>query len=326
VNNQEKKELFRKYLENRCSAEEKNQIIALLQAEGVPVALQAIIDEDARKQLRENRQPAPEISGRMLAGVRAEIQQNTPEKTRKIPHYIRLAAAALAGFLMLAGGFLYLNWANNKTVYITGDDQTQYILLPDSSEVTLNANSKLAYVEDEFTANVREIWLEGEGYFHVRRKEKPVPFIVHTDNLQVEVLGTEFNVNTRKEKTQVVLNTGKVKLVNSLRHNELIMAPGELVEVSETVPVFTKRTVDPDVYTAWRKHKLVFDGTRLTEVLQILEDQYGFEVRAEGQAIRDEMVFTGSVSAHDIDLLLTLLSESFHLQITREGNTIRIGE
>lgn len=104
-------------------------------------------------------------------------------------------------------------------------------VLPDHSRVTLNANSRVTYYEETHPQPVREVFLEGEAFFSVVHQERasPVPFIVRTPDLTVQVLGTEFNVNTRRGRTQVVLDDGQIEL-QLPSEQKAAMKPGDLVE------------------------------------------------------------------------------------------------
>ena len=127
-------------------------------------------------------------------------------------------AAVFAGFLMLSiGAWWYLNQEDTIT-YATAYGETNTIALPDGSQVTLNGNSELHYLAGWETQPSREVWLKGEAFFEVEKiantsqDEGLVKFIVHTSSLDIEVVGTSFNVNDRRNATTVVLEEGKVKL------------------------------------------------------------------------------------------------------------------
>src|SRR5579872_616700 len=88
----------------------------------------------------------------------------------------------------------------------TGYGEIKSVLLPDSSVVTLNANSTMRIPEQWTEASGRQVWLEGEAYFQVQKKPATAEkFVVHTKEVDVEVLGTKFNVNARRERAVVSL-------------------------------------------------------------------------------------------------------------------------
>jgi len=117
--------------------------------------------------------------------------------------------------------------------YATNRGEQQKITLPDESVVYLNERSTLAYTDNWSKGADREVRLQGEAYFQVEEKVysgQKVKFMVVTNDVTVEVVGTEFNVNDRQQGTQVFLNEGRVRL--SLKNlGEIInMVPGDMVQ------------------------------------------------------------------------------------------------
>jgi transmembrane sensor len=155
--------------------------------------------------------------------VSKEIQENNWKKVedaigneisvRKI-NWLKIVAVAASAVLIVATGVWYFtsNTADSN-LYKTGFAQTKKITLPDGSKVTLNANSELKLSADWSVKGDRQVWLDGEAYFEVEKKSAThQKFIVHTKDIDVEVLGTKFNVNTRHQKAVVSLEEGKIKL------------------------------------------------------------------------------------------------------------------
>src|SRR5690606_15777064 len=120
---------------------------------------------------------------------------------------------------------LFKNQSSSWLQCTTGYGETRKINLPDGSLVVLNANSELKYESNWQQAPMREVWLQGEAFFEVVKTTEEKQFIVHTGSLDVEVLGTQFNVHNRHQKVQVVLSSGKVKLQPLERQESLLMNP-----------------------------------------------------------------------------------------------------
>ena len=203
---------------------------------------------------------------------------------------------------------------------------TKNVLLADGSEVTLNANSILKVPKDLARDDVREVWLKGEAFFSIARRPNHVRFAVHTDNLDVEVLGTKFNVNNRRGKTEVILSEGSVKLTSDFKSSDdatLYMKPGDYVSVSGKDTTFLRRVVVPEKYTAWQANKLVFDETPLRVVAQKIEDYYGVSVELADTAIGGRLL-TGTLPNNDLGIVLRSLSASHNLDIQREDDRILI--
>jgi len=250
--------------------------------------------------------------------------------TRKLPiqstkHWQKMAAA-MAGiiFLSVITFLLFKNAGDDMITYRTAYGETQTITLPDSSTVTLNANSTLKYASAWETTS-RQVWLEGEAFFSVEHTANDSKFLVHTDLVNVEVLGTKFNVRQRRGKARVVLNEGKVKLSKNQDEaaENVIMKPGELVEVTEDRAEYAKKTVNTELYTSWTDNKLIFDGTPVAEIAQLLEDNYGFEVVINDTTLATKK-FKGAVAVHDIQSLLGQMSKVFQIEIEQHGQKIQM--
>lgn len=243
-------------------------------------------------------------------------------------------AATITGLILLVGAYLTFFAPENYTEYATGYGETKTVVLPDRSIVTLNANSSLRIKKDRWD-NVpeREVWLTGEAFFDVEKRRNTTndlaKFVVHTGRVEVEVVGTRFNVNTRRSATEVVLSSGKVRL--NIRQDaehapeEVLMAPGELVEVLERQHKIDKKKVDPAHYTAWTQNKLVFENTPVAKIKQLIEDNYGLKIAISPSALLKKE-FTGAAPADDIDILLGKLSVVYNLEIIRNGNEILLKE
>ena len=309
------KALLEKYLQGNSSSEERAQLYHYLRTSHSDGAYQAVMDQ-LWKQMTDERVLADEKAEAMLS----QIFQHE----RRIPIYWYRVAAVLAGLALLAG-VLYFGMVNDDQTlrYATHYGETKTFLLPDSSRVTLNANSSLTFRTSE--QSVREAWLEGEAFFEVRKvsdiqsSSEPVKFIVHTAHLDVEVLGTAFNVNDRRGTTQVVLAHGKVRL-ETQQNEQLTMQPGELAELSSPDAVLTKQAVNPVDYTTWRENKLVFKRTPIRKVAQTIEDYYGLEVRLEGDWANQQI--TGTIPTGSQEVFLEVLAESMGVEIGQEGNRL----
>jgi ferric-dicitrate binding protein FerR (iron transport regulator) len=237
---------------------------------------------------------------------------------RLIWRYSGMAAAVI--LLLMSAVFYYQNYFI-YTTFSTDYGMTRDILLEDGSEIILNANSSLK-VPKNLSSN-REVWLQGEAFFSITKKADKARFIVHTNNLNVEVLGTKFNVSTRRKKTEVVLDEGSVKLTSSLPavQGPLMMIPGDLVSLSDRDAGFKKKTVEPAKYSAWRNNLMVFEDAPLSAVAQEIEDYYGIEVEIANAALMKSQL-TGTLPNNNLGIVLKSLSASLKVKIVREKNKV----
>lgn len=234
-------------------------------------------------------------------------------------------AAAFILISLIGLSFLLLNdkpWLEYQTAY----GETRSITLPDGSTVVLNANSTLKIFSNWKDEPTREIWLNGEAFFSVIHKTNNQPFKVITgEGVTVEVLGTTFNVYDRTNGTKIVLNSGQIRLnlPTDQSPEMIVMKPGEMVEYKEQH--YKKKEVNPSLYTAWTSNKIILEHTSLSEMVYMLKDSYGLDVKVSDSKLLDETV-SGSMPLGDPELLLTQMAKAFQLRIRKEGNTILVEE
>ncbi len=257
--------------------------------------------------------------------LQAEEDARTTDRpqTRLIafrPNRYQWIAASVVGVLVLTGILFF--WSRPHE-YTTAFGETQVIELPDGSTVTLNANSSLAYAGEWRVGKDREVTLKGEAFFEVNKQGQTNNrdrFVVHTEVLDVEVLGTEFNVNSRRAQTKVVLQSGKVKLSNrSIPVAPLYMTPGQMVSYNKAAGTFETQKVNTNVYAAWKDKKLLFDNTSLGEVGHILEDTYGVKVVLANPQLAVRKI-SGEINVSEKKNLLKALAMLYNLEITEQAD------
>lgn len=255
----------------------------------------------------------------MAAGGGSWSQNEGP----KMSSWWSLVAAAV---IILGIAFYSMMASGGRISHETAYGETRSIVLPDQSVVTLNANSRLSYVENWDEVAVREVYISGEAYFSVTHQKNNQPFVVKTDDgVSVEVLGTTFNVYNRTHETKVLLNSGKIslKLPTVDAEETIIMKPGELVEFRSNEVI--RKKVDPEKYVAWTEHKLILDHTSLREMVKMLRENYGLEVEVLPPSLLDQTV-SGSMPAAEEAELIDQIAKAFRLEATREGNRLIMKE
>lgn len=241
------------------------------------------------------------------------------------PQSLRWAAAASLSLLLAAGGGGYAYFFTEKTVQ-TAYGQLQTLTLYDGSTVTLNANSRLRLPSRWDWRRDRRVWLDGEAYFSVAKQPAPTgfrKFTVHTTRLDVEVLGTRFNVYARPAKTAVLLDEGRVQLRDATTRQALTLRPGQLVEYVAAVqqPVRQPTPAVAQGLSAYRQNRLLFDDAPLAELAHRFEEVYGLGLLFEGKAFENQR-FTGELPANNLDKAILILAESFDGQARREPQRV----
>jgi transmembrane sensor len=172
----------------------------------------------------------------------------------------------------------------------------------------------------------RQVWLEGEAYFQVQKKPSAAAkFVVHTKEVDVEVLGTKFNVNTRRQRAIVSLEEGKVRLsmngvVTAVMEKKacLVMRPGQVAEVDEDLQAKVNEDKDVTERSGWSRHEFHFDHTSLGEIAHLIQDTYGYEMVMEDSAMLDkEISDAGGVRVSDVQDLVKVLivASGYEMQI-----------
>ncbi|WP_375445106.1 FecR family protein [uncultured Fibrella sp.] len=235
-------------------------------------------------------------------------------------------AAVMAGLLgTLATGW-YVRERQHQHEEHTAFGETRTLVLPDGSTVQLNGNSTLTYRDDWADGQAREVWLDGEGFFVVTKKAvsgQRVKFITHTPGLDVQVLGTQFNVNSRRGQTDVTLVEGKVELIRpgDTKARVLELHPGQVATARPGIEQVALKETAPEIQTAWTQKQFIFDKTPLRAVAQQLSDAYGLTLVFDEETLADRQ-FTGNLSSQDVETLLTTLAATFDLSIERDSNIV----
>jgi hypothetical protein len=202
----------------------------------------------------------------------------------------------------------------NRTAYstiIVPFGRRSKVVLADGSIVWLNSGSKLIYPAN-FTRKKREVFLEGEAMFDVSHHDD-LPFVVVTRDIEVEVLGTVFNVcaYTDDACTSTVLEQGSVEInyaaANLFKQGKLRITPGTRVQYNPNNKEITQQQVDTKYYTSWKNGMLIYKNGHLPEIVKQLTRYYNREISISDESLSDRS-FTGKLDLKDdvADVLATI--------------------
>jgi ferric-dicitrate binding protein FerR (iron transport regulator) len=205
-----------------------------------------------------------------LDGIWDKIDNATTEKERIRPfRSIFLYAASAAAVLI----FLVIGLLPQVETFTTENGEITNVTLPDDSEVTLNAGSRIVYSGNRFNTS-RKVQLTGEAFFNV---SKGNTFSVVTNEGTITVLGTTFSVRSRDEKLSVFCYTGKVKVSDHFKSVYLTKGkktaklPGEILQDAQPT--------DINEGLKWPNGSFYFQNASLKEVLAELSRQYDVVIR-----------------------------------------------
>jgi ferric-dicitrate binding protein FerR (iron transport regulator) len=220
-----------------------------------------------------------------------------------------LKVAAVVAVVM-GGAYFYLNSLNESVA--TQYAETKEIILPDTSEILLNAESQVSYDEKDWN-NKRNISLQGEAFFNVAKGNT---FTVTTDQGTVTVLGTQFNVENRDGFFEVTCFEGVVSVLYDGEENKL-PAGNAIIVVNGKL---SKTSAVKNGQPSWMQNESSFKSIPLNYVLAEFQRQHNITVDSKG--VDTNVLFTGSFSNTDTDLALKSISVPLQIKFTLEGNNV----
>lgn len=252
-----------------------------------------------------------------------EREKNISKRKKVIGQFLKYAAVVV---LVLAIPTAFYLGNRNETVrdsYTTitcalGDKTN--MLLPDSSEVWLNSGSKLVF-NNNFKNGQREVFLEGEAFFSVKNDAEN-PFRINTKEIEVEVLGTEFNLKAYADENVVTttLVEGSVK-VTSASQQTVIKPRQKLVYSGETKRMALYELTDLLPETEWKDGRLVFRNESLGDLELKLERWFDVDIVLADEAVRTRK-YTGTLQRESILEVLNYFSLARSVNYKLEGNKI----
>lgn len=376
-NNLRKKQIFEKYLENKCSRAELEELFDYLESDNGGVY------EDVTKGLWDKISAERVLEAKTADKLVEQAIRTSKRGTSLKLRIYRLTAAAALAALIATGGFLLFSTKEqasavvNQTISVKNDIRpgrtkaiiqangtqvtlnkkdtsfalggnivhvsegnvevsdiqpvkytlivprggTFSLMLADGTKVWLNADSKLVY-PSSFSGNYREVNLEGEAYFEVKKDPKH-PFIVHTKRQNIKVLGTEFNVHAYSDEATCIttLIKGKVQ-VNSF-DKKISLSPGQQITSNKNGKVSLRQHADTKEIIAWKNGYFLFNNTRLREVMRRLSRWYDIDVTYE-EGVKPYGFMAIMSRENDISEILDMLeaTEAVHFKVKGKEVTV----
>lgn len=248
--------------------------------------------------------------------VMSRIKSKQTASTKILPDVLRYAAV-FAGLIVIAGiawmvGFKNTDIPVATTIQAPKGART-HIVLPDSSTVWLNAETKISF-DQHFGKDNRNITLEGEAYFDVKKNQ--VPFNIHTADIDIAVLGTAFNVKAYHDDGTVstTLIRGSLKVTHLGHQGELesvILQPGEKVSLrksADVTPSFTlDKNIDAIAESEWKDGWLTVRGESLSDLAKKIERLYNVTIKFEDEQLQHYR-YNGRIQQLSLEQVLYALS------------------
>ncbi|WP_166336929.1 FecR family protein [Sphingobacterium chungjuense] len=246
----------------------------------------------------------------------------------------------LAASLLLAVGLFVFYFSGSGEHKFVADRKQQKVILDDGTEVVLNYKSTL-YYPDKFEDDIRQVTVVGEAFFRVA-KEKDRPFIVHTKNAILKVLGTSFNVRAYPDETttEASLIEGALEVTaNDKKATPILLKPAEKVIIpnqqlqkiasrTRIAPkkvkiTFFKPTDVQAVETTWLENRLVFKDQTFAELAKALERKYDTPIEFTDASLA-QLRFTARFEQENLEEILSALQLAATFQYRIHDNRIRI--
>ncbi|MDR1624696.1 MAG: FecR domain-containing protein [Tannerellaceae bacterium] len=250
-----------------------------------------------------------------------------PEKTaRAFPWKMLYRAVAVILILLLP---LVGYWGGKETVKQTFADVVVEVpmgartklSLPDGTAVWLNAGSRIVYSQG-FGVDDRKLRLEGEGYFEVVKDDNK-PFEIKTQELNLRVVGTKFNLKNYPDDEEVTVNLleGKVALTNILRAMpELYLEPEERIVLNKRTGIMKKSKTDVTNTNAWARNELYFDEELLEVIAKKLMRSYDVKIEVADSLRNKRFYGYFKITGNNVDDVLKAMASTNQMKYTYKND------
>lgn len=319
--------LIKKYLSGNSSEKEQKTLLDWVRQDNHLAEFEAVKNEWKEEVILEaipvqHEQSWNNIQGAMLSNVQLNLQ-----RTQRTLYFFRIAAMLVVLLLIPSLVFFYTHSKENTPLTyttVTADfGQISKVLLPDSSVIWINSGSTITY-NNRFSTSNRDIDLVGEAFFKVH-KNKDLPLIVNSQDLNVKVLGTEFCVSSYPEENtiHVILEKGKVELSSDLNKEfSQEMKPGEMAIFNKEKKTLSLSTVNTGLYTSWKDGMINIYNLPLSELVTKLERRYNQKFIVD-EAIKN-LPYTFTIKNEDLHSILRLMERITPVDAVQKGNIIEL--
>ncbi|MCD6366768.1 MAG: FecR domain-containing protein [Bacteroidales bacterium] len=319
------KSIVTKYLEGRATKAEQKELLEWLRNKENRIVFHrfSLVWENSLDASR-----FPGGSKESWNQIQAQLLQKSFkgwQKSRKMNQFFKIAAIF---FFVISIGSLAYFFSNaeksvpkNYTSVMAENGQISKVELPDGSTVWLNSGSEITY-SNFFASDNRNIKLSGEAYFKVTRNED-LPFVVNCEELQVKVLGTQFNVAAypKNEFVDVVLEKGSVELLNKrVESFSCKLKPGERALFDKNDRNLTVSNVNTSKFTSWKEGIMnIYDQT-LDELVKRLKTRYNQNFILDDEV--KDFRYTFTIENESLNEIIKLMEKITPLKAIQKQDTI----
>ena len=271
-------------------------------------------EESMREIWDESKWEANESTQRSYAKFRERTAVKGNKNLFFTQRLMRIAALFLLPLLTGAAVYFYMEARRPLPIEflecVVPEGECKEITLPDGSEIQLNAGTVLIY-PSRFASDTRSVYLAGEGRFKIVKNKKH-PFIVKTNHLNVQVLGTTFNLKAypADKKTKATLETGSVAIRQAGGKNVATLLPNEQLEYNNQNGTFNKKSADAAIYSGWTKGELNFVLQSLKEIMITLERSYGITILISPDLVSSDLYTIKFKQRENINEVMNIVTKT----------------
>ena len=255
-----------------------------------------------------------------------------PRLHTSLPRWVKYAAAAILLVAVSSAVTYYSSLPDRErirtaeyTEFIVPHGESQELILPDSSVVWLNAGSILVYPK-EFISSSRTIYLSGEAHFDVAGQTGK-PFVVKTKDMEVEALGTVFNVRAYpgSDHTTATLEEGSIQVRVPRDSLSRILVPNEQFQYSRLSHEYAVMNVDARKLASWKEGYLIFQDASFEELVSALERKYNVQINYNADKYSGQSYYVRFNPDESLEDALSILSHLIHgLRYNIKQSTVSI--
>jgi transmembrane sensor len=234
-------------------------------------------------------------------------------------------AATFVGIILLSGTiyltFLKYNTEKESLLTVNTRNEVEQLTLPDGTKVWLNKNSIFRYPK-EFDENNREVHLEGEGYFEVK-KNSSKPFVVHSESMQVRVLGTIFNLKTDQANRSAIATLVQGEIEVKGNHNEgmIVLTPRQEAELDGVSHRLMVRQIDTGI-EHWHNNSFAFESADIFTIARTLEKYYDVSIVLSSD-LNTKSTYSGTLmKSEKVEDVLNSVSNAVPIKYRIEDNRV----
>lgn len=268
--------------------------------------------------------------------IEQALDEEVPVRSISTAGIRRVAQWAAAAAIVLATSWALYTATQKKTlpeeytIIKTAFGEKRKVWLPDSSIVILNGNSELKVPKLWLEDTIRTVWLQGEGYFEITKAKTPGKdfFVVHTNSMDVKVLGTKFNINAYTDNASVALKEGKVQVLYTGKNNDgkstiYEMKPGDVVQLQTAATAPLLETTPTETVADWASNEYHFDYTTLKDIGVMIEQRFGYRMVWEDSQLA-ERTLNGHMHAINLDELINALEVTLNINIEKKDQRLLV--